>query len=377
MAALVAPMALYAVLYAQAPTRVMGEVTAKNESGVILRTDSGDIFAVVPTPGARIQRVAPGETDLTKARPIQLEDIAVGDRVLAVGVVSTESKAVTARLLVAISNAEIEQKRERERTEWQTRGVAGLVRSVDPSKREIAIRIPGLADERIVTIALKDGARLRRYAPDSVRFADAQTSTLAEIREGDQLRALGDQGEGGASFAAEEIVTGSFRTVAGKVASIDPAAGVLTIEPLEGGGVLTVKITANATVRRMPQMGMFGGGPGPGSGPGGGFRPDAGPSQGPPGGFAGRGRPDFQQMLERMPQIESNEIQAGETVIVSSTNGKDSNVLIAITMLAGAEGLIRMRQMMAERAAMQQGGRGAAPASVNWNLSDMSMIPMP
>lgn len=91
---------------------------------------------------------------------------------------------------------------------------------------------------------------------------------------------------------------------------------------------------------------------------------------------AGR-RPDLQQMLERLPQVEAGAIQVGETVIVSSTSGKDPNVLTAITMLAGADALIRMQQAMAARTA-GPGASAPAPATANWNLGDIgSMIPMP
>ena len=37
---------------------------------------------------------------------------------------------------------------------------------------------------------------IRRYAPDSVKFADAKESTLAEIKVGDQVRARGDKSDG-------------------------------------------------------------------------------------------------------------------------------------------------------------------------------------
>ncbi len=82
-------------------------------------------------------------------------------------------------------------------------------------------------------------------------------------------------------------------------------------------------------------------------------------------------------MFERLPQIEVSAVQTGETVIVSSTNGKDPNVVTAIAMLAGADGLIRMRQAMAARRG-GVGGSGGAPTTANWNLGDFgSMIPMP
>lgn len=371
----------HGIMLGQARNRLMGEITARNEHGVILKTDSGEIFAVVPAPGARIQRVRPGETDLTKAEPVDLASLASGDRLLAVGVASTESKTFTARLLVAMSGAEIAQKKERERAEWQRRGISGLVESVDMETKEIRVRIPGLVEAQMMTVTLKENARLRRYAPDSVRFADAQPCSLDEIQAGDQLRALGDRSEDGSRFSAEEVVTGSFRTVAGKVVGVDAATGQLEIEELESGRKLTAKLSADTVIRRMPQMmGNFPAGMRPGGPPGPSTAGGPPESPGPPGGrplSPGGRRPDLQQMLERLPQIELGAVQAGETVIVSSTTGKDPNVLTAIAMLAGADGLMRIRQAMAGRTA-GRGASAAAPASVNWNLGDIgSMIPLP
>jgi Golgi nucleoside diphosphatase len=47
--------------------------------------------------------------------------------------------------------------------------------------------------------------RFFRYAADSVNLNDARPSSFAEIKVGDQLRALGQKSEDGSRLAAEEI----------------------------------------------------------------------------------------------------------------------------------------------------------------------------
>ena len=95
-----------------------------------------------------------------------------------------------------------------------TRGVSGTVTAVDAGKKEITIRPPSLGTQQLVVVTLKDNAPLRRYAQDSVRFADAKPATINDIKTGDQLRARGEKNPDGSRFEADEVVTGSFQTVA-------------------------------------------------------------------------------------------------------------------------------------------------------------------
>ena len=65
----------------------------------------------------------------------------------------------------------------------------------------------------------------RRYAPDSVKFADALPSSFAELKVGDQLRSLGNKDAAGTRVEAETIVFGSFVMAGGPVTAIDPRRG--------------------------------------------------------------------------------------------------------------------------------------------------------
>ena len=59
--------------------------------------------------------------------------------------------------------------------------------------------------------------------------------------------------------------------------------------------------------------------------------------------MAGRGgaTPDFAAMIERMPAAKVEDLTTGQTIIVTSTKGVNSEEMTAITVLANADGLIR------------------------------------
>src|SRR4029077_16129751 len=131
----------------------------------------------------------------------------------------------------------------------------------------------------------------------------------------DQLRARGTRSADGSDLTAEEIVSGSFRNIAGTVASIDVTANTLSVIDLKTKKPVIVKITADSQLRKLPlsvaqgiAMRLKGAAPGsPPAGAPAGDRPAAPAESGqPPAGGAARnprsgGPPDFQQILGRMP----------------------------------------------------------------------------
>src|ERR1700745_4078154 len=68
-----------------AATRRIGAIKAINGNSLTLTPDSGaDVSVTVPV-SARILRIAPGDTNLKNATPIQFQDLQVGDRILVGG----------------------------------------------------------------------------------------------------------------------------------------------------------------------------------------------------------------------------------------------------------------------------------------------------
>src|SRR5258706_14486178 len=106
-----------------------------------------------------------------------------------------------------MSQAELTKKHEADRAEWQKRGISGVVTALNADSKEITIALRG---GQSMVIQVPDSADLKRYAPDSVRFADAKPGVFADLKVGDQLRALGAKSGEGSRLKAEALVSGPF-----------------------------------------------------------------------------------------------------------------------------------------------------------------------
>jgi Cu/Ag efflux protein CusF len=331
------------------------DATAKQ---LTIKTDAGSTVTVSLSDKTTYKKLAPGETTLTNATDVTFTDLAAGDRVMARGTVSADQKTVPALMVVVMTKGDLTKKAEAERAEWRRRGILGVITALKPESKEITITHRTMAGNQSVVIPVSDKTEMLRYAPDSIKFADAKPSNFGELKVGDQLRALGDRTDDPLRFNPQKVVTGSFRTVGGVVTAIDAATGEIKINELEKKTPLTVVIKQDAVLRRFPAefgMGMRPGGPAQGgAAPAGGGqqaqgnaqqRPqDAAPNGGPggPGGPGGRPGFNINDMLERLPTISIADVKVGDTIIVSSTQGVDPTRLTAISLVAGADTLLAM-----------------------------------
>lgn len=330
----------------------LGTIKSINGSTILLGPDNGTAVTVVVQPTTRIVRIAPGEKDLKTAAPIALRDLQAGDRILVRGEQS-DSTHLTASAIIAMKLSDLESKQQRERDDWQKRGVAGLVSAVDDASGTITVSASSIAGNKAVAVHTSKETVIRRYAPDSVRFDDAQTGTLAQIKPGDQLRARGTRSADGNEFSAEEIVTGAFRNIAGNVASVDASSGTVTVLDSATKKAITVKVTADSQLRSLPPemakriamrlsgAGATGAGVNrPGGGPSGTVPRQGmtGPGEGTEGGGARRG--DFQQLFNRLPPLSVGEMQKGDSVMLVATEGTSSGTVTAIKLLDGVEPLL-------------------------------------
>jgi len=349
--------------------KVTGTVINTEPAGFTVQTDAGARLTVLLPDNALLVRVAPNEKTLKNATRITAGDIAVGDRVLAQGRLSDDQKTLVAVRAIDMSKAAIVQEHAAESAEWQ-HGVGGLVSAVDPVTSTITISTAVFGGTKKVAIHISKDTILRRYAPASVKFEDAKPGTLAEIQPGDQLRARGTRSADGNDFAAKEIVSGSFRNIAGTVSSIDTIQNTITLMDLKTKKPVLVKFTTDSQLRKMDPMmaqriafvsrGGAPGGPPSGAGPGAtaaAFRPAGPPPSGggqggsggpgsrggPPGGPGGPrpgGAPDFQRMLSRMPQATLADLKKGDAVMIVASQGTDSTGVTAITLLSGVEPIL-------------------------------------
>ena len=349
--------------------RAMGAVVSIEPTGFTVQTDSGTRLAVTLSDNAILLRVAPNQKDLKNATKITAADIGMGDRVIVRGHISDDQKTLLATAAIVMSKADIAQKQAAERAEWQ-RGVGGLVNSVDPVTSTITISTPGFGATKKIAVHVSKDTILRRYASDSVKFDDAKPGTFAQIQPGDQLRARGTRSADGNDFAAQEVVSGLFRNIAGTISSIDTSQNTISVVDLKTKKPVLVKFTTDSQLHKMDPMmaqriafalkggGAGQGGPPSGAGPGGaaaaarppgsaysGGGPGGAPggAGGPPGGPGGPrpgGAPDFNRFLSRLPAATLADLKKGDAVMIVASQGTDSGGITAITLLSGVEPIL-------------------------------------
>jgi hypothetical protein len=336
---------LGAAAVAQAP-HAMGTVKATSGNTVTMTTSEGQDYTVTVPDAAKILDVAPGSHDLKSATPGQVGDIAVGDKLIVNGSAGDTGTTLTAQRIILMKSAAIAQSHEQEEAAW-AHGSGGIVKTVNAGAGTIVLS-SGL---KTITVQVSQATIVRHYAGDSIRFEDAVGSSLAAIQPGDQLRVRGTKSDDGLSIQADEIVAGTFRNFSGTVSSIDGTAGTITLKDLTTKKNVTVTVTANSDVRRLPpQMAaaMAGRmhGTAAGANGGGGAPHAAAPAAASAGDSdqhraAGRAGMDLSQMLSRLPTETLGGLKVGEAVmIVATSSGAASNKETAITLLAGVEPIL-------------------------------------
>lgn len=359
------------------PTSFLGTVQSIDAKQLSVKNDAGATMQVTVQDDARVLRVEPGQKSLQGASPLDLKDLQVGDRVLVRGSTSPDGKQLNASMLVAIKKADIAQKQAQEKEEWQKRGVGGLVKAVDPAAGTITLSTN--AGKQTLTVQTSSSTVIRRYAPGSIQFDDAKPAPLSDTKPGDQLRARGVKSADGQSFQAEEIVSGSFRNIAGTITAINPSVSTLTVMDLVTKQPVVVQIASSTEIKKLdPAMaqriatrlrgdttgagvhpapsgsaGSPPAGAGP-SGPGG----AGGPGGGPPHGQMGPGQsaPDPQQFLARAPDATLKDFQKGNAVMLVATEGASPGSVSAVTLVGGVEPML------------QASASGSQAMMSSWNL---------
>lgn len=337
----------------QQATKVLGTIQSISGRTITVLSDTGTSSNAGVEDGTKFLQIEPGKTDLKEATPISFAELQAGDRVLVRGSLAEDGKTIRAASVIAVKKSAIADKQAKERTEWQ-RGVGGIVKSIDPAAQIILLTTNGLGVNKEIQVHLAKDTVLRRYASDSTRFDAAKSAPVSEIHVGDQLRARGTRTAEGKEFAAAEVVSGTFRSIAGTISSADPSAGTIVVQDLATKSPVTLRITPESQMRKLPQQFAEGlaarlknpNGAAPPQGNG-----QASPAPQQSGGTAGAaqgasngqgsGRGDFQQMMARMPEASLSDLQKGDAVMVVTTQGSGNGPLTVITLLGGVEPILR------------------------------------
>lgn len=300
-------------------------------------------------------KVQPGAKDLKAAARITANDLAVGDRVDIRGYKVDDTPAsIAAASVILMSARELQQAHQAEMNEWRQRGTAGTVTSIDAAGQKLTIKVRTADGPQSLIVDVPPVAQLTRYSPENPKTPVA--SKLGDIQPGDQVRVLGNKTADGSAITAEKVYSGSFRTVAGTISSIDAGGNEITVTDLQTKQPVHVVLTAESAVRKLPpQIAMMlarrlnpslrssesagntssrpTGDPALGAKAGeaeGGSRSG---SNGMPGARSG----DVSQMIERLPKIALAELKPHDAVIVSGAAGADKSQLVATNIIAGVE----------------------------------------
>ena len=369
--------------------QVLGTVTAVNagdKSFTIKEDKTGTEYSVSAANARRLLKVPPGEKDLKKAQPITAAQIAVGDRLLARGHKDTSGPKLDAQIVLVMTSGDLQQRHQAELEDWQKRGKRGTITAIDDASHSVVMVAPTPEGTKTITVTTTPETKFTRYASTSANYSDAKPSSFSELKPGDELRVLGNSTNAGTDVAAEQIISGAFKTIAATVVSIDPDGKQLQVTDLQTKQPITVTLAADSSIRRLPPAmaaGLArrlnasykpeGGGPAAnGQTP-----PAAGSEQSsthhgnmeqspnpnaPPTAGAGPGRGgfsgDLSKDVEQLPKISASDLKPGDAVVISGSAGDDKSHLTAINIIAGVEPLFA--------SAPSKAGRSAALGM--WNL---------
>lgn len=296
---------------------------------VIVTTAAGSQVTVTLSDRTVFMRIPPGEKTKDKFIKIEPTDWAVGDSVFARGRMSEDRKSMPALEFYVMSKGDIAEKRDRDRAEWKTRGIAGTISALNADTKEITVDARTADGPKPIVVAATGDTKFRRYAADSIRFSDAKASTFAELKVGDQLRALGTKSADGARLTPEEIVTGAFQTISGSITEIDAEKKEIKIKDLQNQQPVTIVVSKDSSMRRLtPEMVTA-------------LTPAKPDAKAP---TPAKSSGDLQEMFDQLPTFTLQELKPGDSIVISSTKGADPARVTAIAVVSGVGPLLQNAQ---------------------------------
>jgi hypothetical protein len=268
---------------------------------------------------------------------------------------SDSGSSAVATTIIVMKKSDIADRQAKEREDWQKHGIGGLVKTVDAPNGTITVGVLSASGPKDIVVHVGKDTVLRRYVLGSVKFDEAKTAPITEIHAGDQLRARGSRSADGSEFAADEIVSGSFRNIAGPVTALDASAGTVTVNDIATKKPVELRITSDSQMRKLPQpmaqriavrlkgdngptVGQQATAAAPASGAAGGTGGGGGAAGGPP---RSGGAGDMQQMLSRLPLSPLSDFQKGDVVMVVATSDPSNGQIAVITLLGGVEPILQ------------------------------------
>lgn len=335
------------------PNQISGSITAVDASAKTLtvKPATGDPLTLTIGDRSFILHLAPGETDLKKAEKLTINDLTMGEDLVATYQPSADHKTNDVRTILVRTKADVDAMVKKQDDDWRRRGTTANIASVNASAKTFIIKSGG----KDVTVKSGDKAEYMRYSPDSAKMSDAKTSSVADMKPGDEVHVLGDKNADGTEITAEKVVFGTFPQIAATVKSINAASNEMVVTDLSNKKPITIRVASDSAMKKLPDMAAqalarrygaarggnaaaadsgdaagAGRGAGRGDGAGRGFGRGAG---------GGRGG-DIGQILNQAPAITLADLKPGDAIMVKTTTGGANGPATAVTLLAGVEPIL-------------------------------------
>src|SRR5262245_50262216 len=121
----------------------VGEVisTEPTKNRILIKTDAGNKINILLDERTACVQASPGDRDMAKAVKIAASNIKSGDRVYARGETVDSQGSLLARQVILMAKDEVSKKQQQDRDQWRQRGIAGVVKAVNPEAKEIVVQM--------------------------------------------------------------------------------------------------------------------------------------------------------------------------------------------------------------------------------------------
>lgn len=307
------------------------------EKQIVIKTKEGNVTASFDDQ-TQFKGVAPGVESLEQAQPISLAQISAGDVLMARGQVSDDKRTVLAKQIIVMNKTAIAEKQVRDREQWRSNSLAGRVVAVNQQSREVTVSLRTATGEQSITVNVPEDAAIRRYAANSVKFADALPSSLQEIKAGDQLRILGEKSQDGTHFTAKQVISGSFRILGGPVLQVDRSKSEIVVNDVATQKPVTVVVNANSTLRNVPAELVASL-----------VQKRAQSNSASATGARSQPATDLLEIFDSLPPVTFDELKNGRMLLISATTTSEPSRVNAVLLATGLDPLFSRPQAPGQR----------------------------
>jgi hypothetical protein len=189
---------------------------------LLLKRDDNCRMQTIPFPASTrfVTRSFPGEW-----QAIDPHTIHIGDRLC---VQFEANQATPATAILVLSRTDVQRQQLQMLATLHRASAFGTITKVDAATHSFEMnRVNADGSVRPLRVDAGEPMIIRRYSEDAITHSDAQAASWEELSVGSHVYIRGQRSAGGTSMRAGLIVLGGFRTLVGRVQSIDALTAAL------------------------------------------------------------------------------------------------------------------------------------------------------